>query len=50
MIKRELCLKTPKKLEILLLLTNMLSTHQADYCQAMNEKPPTINFMVAQFS
>ncbi len=37
----------PMKLAILSLLTNVLSTHQANYYQVMEDKRHTINFMVA---
>ncbi len=40
----------PMKLVILSMLTNMLSTHQADCNQVTGKKSLIINYMVAQFS
>ncbi len=45
-IERELCLGMLMELVILSLFINMLSTHQADCFQVMEEKHHTISFMV----
>ncbi len=46
LINRVLWLEVPPKLTILSLLTNILSTYQADCYQVMAEKFPIISFMV----
>ncbi len=45
-IEREHCLKMPMKVVILSLLINVLSAHQADCFQVMEERHHTTSFMV----